>query len=198
MTAPAFVALFDQIHALHAAQPVLHGFADLPDGVEQVETEPFLLPAADLFASDTALYSREYGALRDAAQAVAPVAHWRRSYRGGSVDPSFYEGFGCFGVVGAGGPYVSSSLRAFMIYLPAGFVYPPHRHPAEELYFIIAGEAEFHMDGHAPRRLTPGDHVFHPSDVAHATRTHDHPVLALVYWRGDIATLPSMVAEATS
>jgi mannose-6-phosphate isomerase-like protein (cupin superfamily) len=193
MTAPAFVALFEQVQALHAATPVLHGFADLPDGLEQVVTEPFRVPAADRFAAETALYSPDHAALRDAAQAVTPVAHWRRTYRGAAVDPSFYDGFGCFGVVGAGGPYVSPDLRAFMIYLPAGFHYPPHHHPAEELYFIVAGEAEFEMTGHAPRILRPGDHMLHPSGVAHATRTHDHPVLALVYWRGDITTLPTMV-----
>lgn len=193
MTAPAFVALFEQIRRVHDTHSVLHGFADWPDGVEQCETVPFHVPAADRFVMDAGLHTTRYSALRDAAIATAPVAHWRRTYRDEGLDPAFYDNFACFGVVGAGGPYVSADLRAFMIYLPARFYYPWHHHPAEELYFIIAGEAEFSMQGHAPRILQAGEHVVHPSSVPHATRTHGHPVLALVYWRGDITTLPTML-----
>ena len=50
---------------------------------------------------------------------------------------------------------------------------------------MIAGQAEFHLDGQGAEVLSSGESSFHPANVPHALTSHDHPVLAYVIWRAD-------------
>ena len=58
------------------------------------------------------------------------------------------------------------------------------------MYLVIAGEAEFAIEGEASKTLRPGDTIYHRSNVPHALTTYDHPIMAYVLWRGDLKTKP--------
>jgi mannose-6-phosphate isomerase-like protein (cupin superfamily) len=190
MADPAFDTLLAALRRTYAAAPVLHDFAPLPGHLPQQPVAPHHIPAATLMESDPGLFATDHAALRDAFIAASPLAAWRETYKGTRLEGDFLDKFGCYCLIGAGGPYAAPDMGAYVVYMPAGLYYPWHHHPAEELYFILAGEAEFLLEGHSPATLGPGDHVFHPSMRPHATETREHPFMALVLWRGDLATKP--------
>ena len=40
-----------------------------------------------------------------------------------------------------------------------GYTYPPHNHPAPELYFVVDGQADWYVDDEG-ERVTPGSLVY--------------------------------------
>jgi quercetin dioxygenase-like cupin family protein len=51
-----------------------------------------------------------------------------------------------------------------------GALAPRHRHPGEEIVFILRGTLEYRLDGRAPVTLNPGDTLFIPAGIVHAVR----------------------------
>ena len=188
----AFAACLSELRALFARMPALRDFADLPDRLDQQPVAPHYVAAASLMERDEGLFATGFEALRDAFIAASPHASWRETYKGSRLGADFMDRFACYCLIGEGGPYMTDHIGAYVVYMPAKLYYPYHHHPAEELYLILAGEAEFLLDGAPAKTLGPGDHVFHPSGRSHATQTHDHPMMALVLWRGKMDVSPEL------
>src|SRR5437868_3284784 len=51
-----------------------------------------------------------------------------------------------------------------------GAIAPRHRHPGEEIVFILRGTLEYRLDGQAPVTLNPGNVLFIPAGAVHAVR----------------------------
>src|SRR3954463_1183042 len=51
-----------------------------------------------------------------------------------------------------------------------GAIAPRHRHPGEEIVFVLRGTIEYRLDGQAPVTLNPGGVLFIPSGAVHAAR----------------------------
>lgn len=51
-----------------------------------------------------------------------------------------------------------------------GAVAPWHRHPGEEVIYILEGTLEYRLEGKAPVTLKTGDVLFVPAGVAHMAR----------------------------
>lgn len=51
-----------------------------------------------------------------------------------------------------------------------GAVAPWHRHPGEEVIYIIEGTLEYQLEGQAPVTLKAGEVLFVPAGVAHMAR----------------------------
>jgi quercetin dioxygenase-like cupin family protein len=51
-----------------------------------------------------------------------------------------------------------------------GAVAPRHRHPGEEIVFVLRGSLEYRLDGQAPVTLNPGNVLFIPAGTVHAVR----------------------------
>jgi len=183
-------ALFEELNALHASHHALASFRPMPDDVGPQSIVPYHIPAADHFKAERGLFSDRYPALRDALVSASDDVKWRETYKGTKIDPDFMQRFGCYEVIGRDAPFASARMRSFMVYQPPHLHYPWHHHPAEELYVVLAGEAEFHLEGEASRTLRAGDHAFHPASRSHALTSHAHPVLAYVVWRDVFDTAP--------
>ena len=54
--------------------------------------------------------------------------------------------------------------------IPPGVVAPWHRHPGEEVIYILEGTLEYQLEGQAPVTLKAGDVLFVPDGVAHMAR----------------------------
>ncbi|MEL7097543.1 MAG: dimethylsulfonioproprionate lyase family protein [Pseudomonadota bacterium] len=189
MTDPAD-ALLTEVVALQDRTPALADFGRLSKALPKRSVTPHPIPAAALMAAEPALTSPGHAGLCAAIQAYGPHAHWRETYRGTAIPPGFLDRFGCFALAGPNAPFAAQDIAAFFVYMPPGLHYPWHEHPAEELYYILAGSARFRVGTEPERTLHAGDHVFHASGAPHMTVTDDAPMLALVLWRGDLATRP--------
>lgn len=121
---------------------------------------------------------------------LAPHAEWRQnpSYSPERVGQHFMDGYGYLELVGPLGPFVDHGLSAGVLLLGPGRLYPPHAHPAEEVYIPLSGTAEWWREGGTFRGVLPGQPIHHPANARHATRTLDEPLLAAYVWMGDVAT----------
>ncbi|MEL6996011.1 MAG: dimethylsulfonioproprionate lyase family protein [Pseudomonadota bacterium] len=189
MSDPRWERLLTEMRAAHTL-PELAAFCDFPQDPKAQATAPHEIPASELLQDEEGLKTEHYTGFRDALINAAPLAHWRETYKGTDIGGEFLDRFGCYEVLGEDAPYACDTMRCFIIYAPSDLYYPWHHHPAEELYLVLAGEAEFFIHGEPPKILRPGDTVFHESNVPHAMTTHEHPVLAYVLWRGDLETKP--------
>ena len=73
--------------------------------------------------------------------------------------------------------------------------YPWHQHPAEEMYSVISGEAEFMRHGRENRVLREGQSCEHHSNQPHAMQTSGKPVLAWVVWRNHFDVAPVLTPQ---
>ena len=187
-------ALFDKTLAevikLHQSTKVVREFADFPDDFEWQELPRHQISGARLMAQDKSLETDTYQSLRDTFIALWQEANWRETYRDTNIGEDFLSRFACYEFFGHEGHFHTKKMRGFLLYSDASLYYPWHHHPAEELYFIIAGEASFATEGNEPKLLKPGDTVFHASNQPHNMRTHDKGVLAYVLWRNEFNTAP--------
>lgn len=51
-----------------------------------------------------------------------------------------------------------------------GAIAPWHRHPGEEVIYIIEGTLEYQLEGGPPVTLTAGEVLFVPAGIAHTAR----------------------------
>ena len=115
---------------------------------------------------------------------AAPWLRWQRNttYR----DADFLRRYAYCELLGPSGIAQHASFSAGLLYLAPRTFYPPHAHPAEEAYHVLAGHGTW-QQGHAAAAVRPpGARVLHPPHVPHAMRSDHTPLLALYQWRGDI------------
>lgn len=182
--------VFNRLQALHQKHPEAAAFCAFPDDAKPQTLTPFHVPAAELFERQTDWGEVIDDALVGALIALSPDMMWRETYKGTDISADFMERFGCYEIIGRDAPFASEKMRGFLVYQPPHLHYPWHHHPAEELYVVLAGQAEFHVQGMPSETLKAGQASFHPSGSSHALTTHDHPVIAYVVWRDDFDIAP--------
>ncbi len=114
------------------------------------------------------------------------VMSWRQNPT--YTDESFLSRYAYCELLGPTGLVPHAKVSVGLLYLAPGTFYPPHAHPAEEAYHLLAGESEWQAGAGVMTRRSPGDRIEHPSGVYHAMRSGTTPMLALFVWRGDLAT----------
>lgn len=185
-----FSNLWQQVKELHDTNDALRTFCEFPSDTHAQEIDHFHVPAADLLYAERGFGETPYAGLRDALIAAGDRMKWRETYKGSRIAADFMARFGCYEIIGRDAPFRSKQMRSFVVYQPPNLHYPWHQHPAEEIYVVLAGRAEFHLENEPARELTAGDSAFHPSNRAHALTTHEHPVMAYVVWRNEFDTVP--------
>ncbi len=61
------------------------------------------------------------------------------------------------------------ALQARVDFVP-GASFPAHRHPGEEIIYVIEGSLEYGVEGKPPQTLKTGDVLFVPAGVFHSAR----------------------------
>lgn len=186
----AISALYEEVKNLHQTHQGLQQFCAFPSDTALQSISPFDVPARALMCEDLEIYSTQYGGLCRALVDAAPFVIWRETYKGTDIGDDFMARFGCYEIIGWDAPFRSKQMRSFVVYQPAGLHYPWHHHPAEELYVVLGGEGEFHLQGASSKTLGPGACAFHPSGRPHALTCHEKPVLAYVAWRNHFDVPP--------
>ena len=135
--------------------------------------------------------------IADAFAAVEPGCDWLQNpnYSEASLGPGYVDRYGYVELVGPGRPIESGDLLVGLLLLGPDMHYPDHAHPAEEIYHVVAGTAEWWREDEGWRRKGPGTLVHHVPMMRHAMRTSAEPLLALYCWTGDVKTY-AMMTEA--
>lgn len=189
---PLFDAALSSVEAFYKASDELMNFIPFPDhdALSFKPMAPYFIPSVEHFAKDKSLHAGPFDSARQALLDLKDVAVWREPYKGEELAQPFLDRFCVYELFGTEGHFRCETTRGFILYSTGNLYYPWHHHPAEERYFIIAGEAEFATEGNSSKLLKAGDTVFHAANQPHNMQTHNKGVLAWVQWRGDLETPP--------
>jgi quercetin dioxygenase-like cupin family protein len=132
-------------------------------------------------------------------QALATVdaqigAGWRQNpnYRANPPSAGFLDNYGYLECVGPEAPVPTDNLRLGLLLLGPATLYPPHQHPAEEIYLPL-GPGRWWRAGDSWRELTAGAVIHHPPLCGHATESGAEALAAIYLWRGAIARAAEIV-----
>ena len=82
----------------------------------------------------------------------------------------------------------TAESRLGVLLLGPHHAYPPHAHPAEEIYLPLTA-ARWSTGARGTSRVRPaGSLIHHAPELPHAVMTDDVPLLAVYVWLGDTAT----------
>jgi mannose-6-phosphate isomerase-like protein (cupin superfamily) len=126
--------------------------------------------------------------LLDEIGAVLQFLPWRYSYPLRQDAPGLGQNIAFAEIIGPEAPFRSDSVCLGLTLIGPETLYPAHRHPAIELYYVVAGTAAWTVDGVSHDRV-PGTYILHASQVVHTMRTNAEPLLAIYTWSGsDVRT----------
>ena len=114
---------------------------------------------------------------------LAPHVNWNNGYSEDQTSKEFLDKYGFFELIGPTGHFVTTDMALYVNYLDKNSYYPWHNHEAEELYFIVSGEAKFESESEKPKILKSRDIRFHKSYEAHRITTTNKNILSFVIWK---------------
>ena len=170
---------------------------ELPSGAAwpTAATNPFGLPVCRFWAPALGPADGQgpLAGMVHALQALGPWLVWTQNpnYRRNPPSRDFLDRYGYAVIAGPpAGPSALISHAALalgVLLLGPRTHYPEHRHPATELY-VPLNVGEWWRGSGPWRTEAPGAVIHHGSEVAHATRAGDSPLLAIYLWAGDLGT----------
>jgi Dimethlysulfonioproprionate lyase len=110
--------------------------------------------------------------------------HWGQTYKADDFGSDFLDKYGWIELFGTRGHFRNDMLAAGFLLLGPHLEYPDHHHIAEEIYVPLTGGSEWRMGNRPFAVRGTGTVIHHASNVSHAMRTGEHPLLALYLWRG--------------
>ena len=189
--------LLEETRGLAAAEPLLQNHGDMLASMtrqEPVVEPPHALPVCERLES---LRSKGVPATDSVCRAILDhhgYLCWRQSYDSQAMPPGWDKGYGWFNIISPEGPFRADSVRLSVGVWMEGLKYPPHRHPPEEVYLVLAGEADFWQEGGKTRRCRAGDSFHNRPGQAHSLSMRKSPLMAAAFWFGDQLMAPSTFA----
>ena len=194
----ALSGLLTAIAKLYRRDAAAYGLACLADVANHLEglserratwPQPATLPVVEHL--DAALQSRRKGPLADIVDCMAdaaPCCQWRQNanYVADPGMSDFVQRYGYAEIVGSRAFFPSDTLLCGVLLIGPGTTYPRHHHPAEEVYHVLAGTAEWQRGDAAWQSHPAGTAIHHPPMLPHAMRTLDEPLLSLYCWVGNV------------
>jgi hypothetical protein len=138
----------------------------------------------------------EAGSLARFLRDHAREFHWGQTYTSADFGQNFIDNYGWLEVFGTRGHFDNRKIAGGFLILGPGIDYPDHHHVAEEIYIPLTSGAGWRMGDGEFRRREAGEIVHHASNVSHAMRTGEDPLLALYLWRGGPLAARSTIASA--
>ena len=91
-------------------------------------------------------------------------------------------------LLGPQGIIKSKSVRLGLYGILPNSEYGIRTHPAEELFIMLAGQAEWLRGAGKYELKRTGEYSYHPSGMRHATKTTLSAFMSVYIWSGDIST----------
>ncbi|MGB7285936.1 MAG: dimethylsulfonioproprionate lyase family protein [Salaquimonas sp.] len=110
--------------------------------------------------------------------------HWMQSYKPEDFGQYFTDNYAHVELIGTKGHFASNEIAAGIVQYGPDIDYPNHWHVAEEIYIPLTGNGLWSSDNEPYLARKAGEFVFHESNMPHAIKTDDTPMLALWVWRG--------------
>lgn len=120
--------------------------------------------------------------------------HWGQTYSAEDFGEGFLDNYGWLELFGERGALANAELAGGFLILGPHLHYPDHHHVAEELYIPLTGDTAWRKGDSAFATQAAGATIHHPSNVNHAMKTGEEPLVALYVWRGGPLSAKSTIA----
>jgi len=111
--------------------------------------------------------------------------NWRSSGFG-RLPPEITNHIAVVEIIGPMGMIEDQRFRFGLLLQDPEILYPKHQHAAEELYFVLSGEAAWSVDDNNATTRAVGEFIHHANNQPHQMKTNNEPLLAMWAWLGDI------------
>ena len=91
-------------------------------------------------------------------------------------------------LLGPEGIIQSQNIRLGLYGILPNSEYGIRTHPAEEVFIMLAGEAEWLRGKENYQVKAVGEYSYHPSGMRHATKTNHSAFMSVYIWSGNIST----------
>lgn len=110
--------------------------------------------------------------------------NWIQSYSADDFGQYFVDNYAHVELIGTRGHFASIEIAAGLVLYGPQIDYPNHWHVAKEIYIPMTGIGMWSFDNQPYVRREAGEFIFHESNMPHAIKTENSPLLALWVWRG--------------
>ncbi len=124
---------------------------------------------------------------------LSPYVNWEKGYDEKEVGKKFLKKYGFFELIGPTGHFLTSKMGLYVNFLDSDTCYPWHNHEAEELYFVISGEAKFESKNEKSEILKSTNTRFHKSYQPHSITTTNEKILTFVIWKNKYENISKIV-----
>ncbi|MDK4701349.1 MULTISPECIES: dimethylsulfonioproprionate lyase family protein [unclassified Rhizobium] len=152
------------------------------------------LPVVDYLRKHDRLGEGAEGVLFDRLFQAANELHWAQTYSITDFGADFLQRYGWVELFGTRGHFVSEEMAGGFLLLGPGVHYPDHHHEAEEIYIPLTDGSLWSKDAQPFLPRWSGEIIHHPSNIRHAMRTEDQPLVALYLWRGGPLAQKSIIS----
>jgi Dimethlysulfonioproprionate lyase len=116
------------------------------------------------------------------------------SYTDAVLGEGFSLNYGWCEIVGPKGFFKGDDFIMGLLMLGPNCHYKDHYHPAPELYWPLTAATQWKQGDGGFRSKLPGEVIWHAPNEIHATKTADHPMLAVWSWTSDTDVPAKLVA----
>ncbi|AYG66553.1 MULTISPECIES: dimethylsulfonioproprionate lyase family protein [unclassified Rhizobium] len=134
------------------------------------------------------------GALFNELSNAVDMLHWAQTYSITDFGADFLQRYGWVELFGTRGHFASDEMAGGFLLLGPGVHYPDHHHEAEEIYIPLTDGSLWSKDAQPFLPRWSGEIIHHPSNIRHAMRTEDQPLVALYLWRGGPLAQKSIIS----
>ena len=183
MKVPKMYQVLEQAKVMWEANSELINFCQIEGSLRSNNLRPTTTIGSSLVTKANYHASKETEPLIRAIKKYANEASWLQTYSTSEVGEDFSNRHCYFELIGPKGHFYAEKMRVFICYWGEYLNYKWHSHEAEEMYYVLGGQATFRTVN-VEKVLKAGDTQFHKSWESHSMDTLEEPILAFILWRG--------------
>ena len=192
-TEDLFIGALKEIKYIWSRNQILSKFTSLPVDLELDNVKNNQINATAKLASWTESDDASNKKIHKIISSLSFHVKWENGYTEKDVNNNFLNNYGFFELIGPTGHFKTSEMALYVNYLDKNTLYPLHNHEAEELYFIISGEAKFENNNEDYEILTSNKTRFHKSFEPHAITTDNKQLLSFVIWKNKFEKISKII-----
>ena len=185
----------DEVEKLWYNNSILSNFVKFPKNLSLINFSRNKIPVTEKLFNWNSNLESNLKELHILISSISPYVNWEQGYEENDVGKDFLNKYGFFELIGPSGHFKTTEMALYVNYLCKNAYYPWHNHDAEELYFIVSGEAKFESKNQNTEILSSTNTRLHKSFESHAITTDQKPVLSFVIWKNKFEDISKLTKD---
>tara|TARA_B100001057_G_scaffold447259_1_gene486619 strand:+ start:3970 stop:4563 length:594 start_codon:yes stop_codon:yes gene_type:complete len=185
----------DEVEKLWYNNSTLSNFVKFPKNLSLINFRRNKIPVTEKLFNWNSNLESNLKELHILISSISPYVNWEQGYEKNDVGKDFLNKYGFFELIGPSGHFKTTEMALYVNYLCKNAYYPWHNHDAEELYFIVSGEAKFESKNQNTEILSSTNTRLHKSFESHAITTDQKPVLSFVIWKNKFEDVSKLTKD---